>query len=325
MSDVVVNKIADLVVGEQCQMTLVVKSATARETRAKKPYLALEFFDGTDTISGNFWDWSTGNIPAVNAILDVFAKVTEWQGNKQLNITALKTNTMRHLAEFMPTSNNDIAETYRSAYALMSEVKDDTLRELALSILDEMRVLWTTVPGAKGVHHAYVGGTLVHSYSVAKIAGAIAEKIPEASYDLAVVGGMLHDLGKLYTYQINGIAIDLTTEGMMYDHIFIGAEFVGNFADSHLNTNDERVEAKISLLRHIILSHHGKLEYGSPVTPLCIEAYIVNVADQVDAAAEQIRAASTKCNNDIWTDKIFTLSNRPHISTTYVEKVMAST
>lgn len=312
-------KISELELNQVYDITLVVKSATAKETRAKKPYLALEFYDGIDTINGNYWDWTTGNIPAVNTILDVRAQVTEWQGNKQLTVKSMVTNTTKVLADFMPDSGINISDIYKDAYSLLSEVKDDTLREIALSVLEDLRELWITVPGAKQVHHAYVGGTLVHSYSVARLAGAIATTVPEANWDLCVVGGMLHDLGKLFTYTINGISIDMTSNGRLYEHLFIGAEFIGNFADSHVNTDNPYVYAKVRLLRHIILSHHGSLEHGSPVTPQCIEAYIVHHADSLDATIEQIRVAGEKAGEARWSDKIYTLNNRPHLTPLYVD------
>ena len=315
-------KIKDFATNDMVETALVVMSATARETKAKKPYLTLELFDGTDRIIGNYWDWSTGNIPAVNAILDVLAQVTEWQGTKQLNIKALKTNTTKQLADFSPNSGFDIAETYKDAYALMSEVRDDTLRTIALAVLEELRPSWITVPGAVSVHHNYVGGTLVHSYGVATKAKALAEVTEGANVDLAIVGGMLHDLGKLFTYRINGVNIDKTANGNLYEHIFMGAEFIGNFAESHVDTEDPYVYGKIRLLRHIILAHHGVLEYGSPVTPQCIEAYIVHFADNLDATNEQIRVATKAAADSIWTDKLWPLSNRPHLTHRYTADIM---
>lgn len=317
-------KIKDLTVGTTCDITLVVKSATARETRAKKPYLALELFDGVDTIPANYWDWTSGKLPPVNAILDVNAQVSEWQGRPQLNVKTLRENTTRHLAEFMPASDNDIAGVYKDAYALLSSVNDDMLRELALGILEELQGSWLTVPGAKGIHHAYIGGTLVHSYSVARLAAAIALEVPEANVDLCVVGGMLHDIGKLFSYRMSGIVIENTDDGMLYDHIFMGAEFVGNYAEAHVDTDSYANMKKLQLLRHIILSHHGALEYGSPVTPQCIEAMIVNHADGIDACAEQVRAAARKVPNNIkWTERIYTLNNRPQLTPNYVESIMS--
>ena len=317
-------KIAELEVGKTCDITLVVKSATARETKAKKPYLALEFYDGTDSIAGNYWDWTSGNIPDVNSILDVTAQVSEWQGKKQLNVKTLRRNTTKHISEFAPASCHDLSSVYMEAYSLLSEVTDDTLRDLSMSIFDELRSAWLTVPAAKGVHHAYVGGTLVHSLSVAKIAKALANEIPEANVDLCVVGGMLHDLGKLFTYKMDGVVIGMTDDGQLYDHIFMGAEFVGNFAEAHINTDDYFTIKKLQLLRHIILAHHGKLEYGSPVVPQCIEAMIVNHADSLDSSAEQIRAAARKLTENVrWTERIYTLNNSSQLTPAYVQYIMS--
>lgn len=316
-------KIADLTTNDTVEITLVVISATARETKSHKPYLALEFFDGTDRINGNYWDWVSGNIPAVNSILDVTAQVTEWQGTKQLNIKSLRTCTTRQLADFAPTSEYDIATTYKDAYALMSDVKDDTLRTIALAVLEELRPMWITVPGAINVHHNYIGGTLIHSYNVALKAKALAEVTEGANVDVAVVGGMLHDLGKLFTYTMNGVSVEMTANGRLYEHLFMGAEFIGNFADNHVNTDDPYVYGKVRLLRHIILSHHGELEYGSPVTPQCIEAYIVHYADAVDATNEQLRVATKAAKETTnWTEKLWPLNNRPHLTHRYVSDLM---
>ena len=316
-------KIRELKVNQIVTITLVVKSASARETKAKKPYLQLEFFDGVDTISGNYWDWDGTNIPQANTVLDVKAQVTEWQGTKQLNVKGMITNTDIPLSAFTPSSDIDVNEVYNNAYALITEVKDDFLRSITLAILEELHNKWLTVPGAKGVHHAYTAGTLIHSYSVACIAKAIAEHTSGANVDLCIVGGMLHDLGKLYTYTLNGVTIDMTDEGMLYGHVFMGAEFIGNYAESHYKM-DETCMLKLEMLRHIILAHHGKLEYDSVTVPLSIEAHIVYHADAIDAAAEQVRSQSAKVGNAKWTDRIWPLENRPHLTTQYVAEVMKS-
>ena len=117
-------KIRELEVNQMVTIPLVVMSATVKETKAKKPYLVLELYDGTDTINGNYWDWRGVNVPPKNTVLDVHAQVTEWQGTKQLNIKSMTTNTEIPLIDFMPSSGVDITETYKNAYALMSDVKD---------------------------------------------------------------------------------------------------------------------------------------------------------------------------------------------------------
>ena len=315
-------KIKDMAINQTIsEAALVVVSATARETKTKKPYLQLELYDGTDTIQGMYWDWATGNIPGKNAVLSVSGQVTEYAGSKQLNIKKLSTNTEHHLSEFEPSSGYDIGEIYKQAYECTLEVRDNFLRNITLAILEQLNDKWLLVPGARSVHHAFVGGTFVHCLSVAKIARAISRQIPDSNEDLCFIGGLLHDLGKLFTYRLNGITIEMTDEGMLYDHTFMGAEFIGNFAEEYANEPADL--SKLELLRHIILSHHGLLEYGAAVPPMCIEAHIVHAADGVDASTQQIIEQSAKLGNVKWTDRIYTLGNRPQLTTQYVKEVFS--
>lgn len=316
-------KINELEIGKLCTITLVVVSATARETRAKKNYLALEFFDGTDSIVGNFWDWSGKNIPDKNAILNVAAQVTEWQGVKQLNVKSLTTNTDLKLSDFMPNSGVNIEAVYNQAIAMLMNTEDPFLKALGLGVLGELKPLWLEAPSAVSIHHAYVAGTLIHSVSVTTIAMAMANVLPEANMSLVTVGALLHDLGKLYSYRINGVVCELTDEGLLYEHSFIGAEFVGNFAETHELIHSARDEIKLAMLRHIILSHSGRCEYGAAVPPSSVEAHIVHHADSVDAIVEQIRDTSKKATRGKWTNRIWALDNRPQLTPAYVQGIMA--
>lgn len=318
-------KIKDQKMGSKCTIPLVVISATARKTKAGKPYLQMEFFDGTDSITGNYWDWAGKVIPEKNSILNVNAQLTEYLGTPQLNIKSMTTNTELHISEFTPNSGIDIGATYLEAYEMASNVTDDFLRELTLTILDQLKHLWVTAPGANTIHHAYTAGTLIHSVSVAKIAKALAEVIPDSFIELATVGGLLHDVGKLFGYRINGIVCEMTDEGLLYEHTFLGAQFINNFAEENNLLKDEKDEAKLELLCHIILSHHGKREYGAAVPPSSLEAHIVHQADALDAAAEQIRVESEKVGRVKWTERIWALENRPHITTQYTNAVYHNT
>ena len=317
-------KIKDIAnTNEVITIALVVLNATARETKAKKPYLQLELFDGFETINGNYWDWVSGKVPEINTILNVTAQVSTWMGTKQLNIKALNINNEMQISDFAPESGYNIDEIYDEALKATEEVSDTFLQSLAKALLTTLSSKWKKIPGAKQVHHAFVGGTLVHSLSVAKIAKAISSAIPQSNDDLCFVGGLLHDLGKLYSYKLNGISIDMTITGQLYDHTFMGAEFVGNFVDNNFFDMDEQDEQKVRLLRHIILSHHGELEYGAAVPPQCIEAHIVHSADNIDASVQQVIEHSRKVGEAMWTDRIYTLGNKPHLTPRYVEAIFS--
>ena len=305
--------IAGMVVGSKISTPLVVTAATARKTKAGKDFLTLELYDGTEGITGNYWDWGGVNIPALNSILDVTGQVTEYLGQKQLNISSIKTNASLVLAEFAPKSTFDLAQAYKDCYALASDIKHDLLRQVCWEALERLKLEWLTAPGAKTIHHAYIGGTLVHTASVATIAKAIASAMPQANVDLATAGALLHDIGKLWTYEMDGLVVNMTAAGMLYDHLYIGAKYIEDLAMSLASDNDKAI---VQLLVHIILSHHGRQEYGSVVPPMCIEAHIVHAADLLDADQEQIRTAASKAPG-MFTDKIWTMDNKPQVTPKY--------
>jgi len=313
--------ISELEVGQQYSLTLAVLSASIRETKAKQAFLALELYDGKEKITGNLWNWDGKYFPEKNSVVTLTAVVTEWQGSKQLNIKNILKDENTPITDFMPQSPSDIDEAFSEAYNLAQEISDTTLRSLCTVILKDMATQWRITPGAISIHHAYAAGTLIHSLSVAKIAKNIALQIPEANVDLSSAGGLLHDVGKLLAYKLDVVSYEMTDEGKMFDHLILGANLIIDYA-KHLDFwNNGTEEEKINLLCHIILSHHGKLEYGSPVTPMCLEAYIVHYADMIDATAEMIRTAAEKKTTEKWTDKIWVLDNKPHINSKYTKVI----
>ena len=310
----------DLDVNDVAAVPVIFKSVSARETKTKKPYLQVSMFDGTTSIDGNYWDWSGKAMPDTGvSVYTATGQMTTYQGNKQFTIKGITTNTELDISDFAPASSNDLNIVFKDAYAFISDVvKDDFLRDITLTALDVEMDKWLKVPGAVSIHHAYVGGTLIHCLSVAKIAYAISKEIPIANQDLCIVGGMLHDIGKLYTYDFNGAAIIMTPQGKMFEHLTLGAMIIKDIAIEHVTIKKNNNFDKLDLLTHIILSHHGDLENGAVTTPQCIEAQIVHSADMLDATAEVIRSASIT-TSDMWTDKVWTMHNRPAINHNYIK------
>ena len=315
-------RIKDLPNSGTINMQLVLISGAVKMTKTNKPYLAATFFDGFESINANYWDWTSEKVPTTNLVYNVSATVTEWQGSKQLTLNSLSVDTQVDVAVFMPKSDYDIEVVYKDLYAMALDINDDLLRNITLQILDSHMSAWYSVPGAKSVHHAYVGGTLVHSLAVAQIAVGMCRYTPAANVDLVTAGAILHDVGKLLTYKFDGVTITNTYLGALYDHTYLGARLVERAAEPFCQGIPER-EMKLAQLIHIILSHHGNREWGAVVSPLSIEAHIVHKADHLNANVETIVETSNKSTDDTWTDKIWYLDNMPHLNPKHVRAVMA--
>lgn len=307
-------KIANMEPGNTYECPLAVASASSRTTKTGKPYLTMELFDGTEAITCNYWSWSGESMPKQNTVYNFKVECSMYMGHKQLTCRKVTANTTDLLEDFMPQGPKDVAQCFQDAYAMISDLEDDFFRVLGLGLFENLQAQWLHVPGAKSIHHAYMGGTLVHSLSVARLAKAMAEQTDDAWVDLCVIGGLLHDIGKLFTYELNGLAIDYTEEGQLFDHIFIGANLVGNYAFEDNLVYNEFDELKLQMLQHIILSHHMKKEFGSPVTPRCIEAWIVAHADGLDAVCEAIRTSAAKVGEERFTEPIWSAGNLSHFT-----------
>lgn len=311
-------KIRDLAVGSTITIDLLVKNAITKYTKppGNKPYLWMELTDGSDVIQANGWDHGAATPPNKNDILTVVATVGEWAGNKQLTVKSYSVNTELTVAAFAPQGDFDLETYVQEARALIQEVQNPHVKGILTRVFNENAALWKTIPSAKGIHHAFVAGNLKHSVDVAIKARAIAKTMPRVNIDLCIAGGLLQDLGKLWTYELNGAVIDMTLRGQMIEHIMIGAIEL----EKYRTEENSRV---VDLLQHIISSHHGQLEYGSPTTPLFLEAWIVCAADGLDAKTQVIYELDAKAKpGDIQLDKSYVLNNRQMLSISYVEEVM---
>jgi 3'-5' exoribonuclease len=301
-------------VGGKATIDLLVLSSSIRLTTNKKPYLDMMLSDGTDKISAKKWDWNISGKPEVGTVVTINADVTEWAGNKQLTASSVNRST-KGPEEFAPKGDFDIDEYYHEHLRhLITAIDNRTLRITTRKIFEDFKVRWLTSPAATGVHHAYLAGNLKHCVDVAKIARAIAGEIPGCNADLCIAGGLLHDVGKLFVYELNGSVINYTDYGHLLEHIIGGVVILDRYR------TEENSEI-ITLLQHIIAAHHGKLEFGSPVTPKFLEAWIVSYADDIDAKANIIQRVNRGCESK-FTEKEWALNNSAMLSQRYIESVM---
>lgn len=306
-------RIKDLTVGDKATIDLLVLSSSIRLSTNKKPYLDMMLSDGIDKISAKKWDWNTSSKPEVGTVVTINADVTEWAGNKQLIASSVSRSAKRP-EEFAPKGDFDIDEYKAKLDMLLHDMENKMLKELVTNIFNDYRDRWETAPAATHVHHAYLAGTFQHSIDTAIIAKAIATNIDGCNIDLCVAGALLHDVGKLFVYELKGSVINYTEYGHLLEHIIGGIVILEKY-------RTEENSELITLLQHIIAAHHGKLELGSPVTPKFLEAWIVSHADDIDAKANIIQRINRNCN-DKFTEKEWTLNNSAMLSQRYIASVM---
>lgn len=273
--------------GDDITETYLCKSKSSGVAKNGKTFYSLVLQDKTGTIDGKIWELSNAieHFEAMEYV-KLSAKVTSFNNKPQLNIrqTRRAEEGTYDIADYMPISKFDIDEMFKELLALIDSVKDESLKTLLKSFFVEdanFVKAFKMSSAAKSMHHAFVGGLLQHTLSVARIADFLAGFYPIMNRDLLVTAAICHDIGKvkeLSEFPVN----DYTDPGNLLGHIVIGAMMVKEKADE-INGFDETLKNN---LVHCILAHHGKLEYGSPEKPKIIEAVALSFADDTDAKLE---------------------------------------
>jgi 3'-5' exoribonuclease len=203
--------------------------------------------------------------------------------------------------DFLPQYSGDIERVMDDIREFKSRVKHSALRRLLDSFFDDKDFvkLMGIAPAAKRVHHAYLGGLAVHTLSVLRLLNNILSAYDFLDADLLITAGILHDVGKIHEYAYKR-HIDVSDEGRLLGHIMIGSEMV---ADRIAQIRDFPSDLKLKLL-HMILSHHGEAEWGSPKQPLFPEALVLHFADNLDAKMEMMKQVVDKHRgeNKQWSD-----------------------
>lgn len=305
--------IAEMKVGSNITVDLLVKESQIKHTRAGKPYLYMVLSDGKEDVKAQDWDFGDNEPPAKGTVVNMSVSVGEYMGNKQL-----KVNTITHsdvpVHTFAPQGNVNVEGYAMAARALIEDISNVHLRQIVQNVFNDNKDYWKVAPAASGIHHAYIAGLLQHTVDVTSRAKAIAKLTTGCNVDLVVAGAMLHDMGKLWTYELNGALIERSHRGMMLEHIVLG--IIG--LEKYRTEENSKV---LDLLQHIISSHHGVREYGSPTTPMFVEAVIVNYADGVDAKTKTIMEANEKAKGDL-TDRLWTMENNQMFTQSYIADIM---
>jgi 3'-5' exoribonuclease len=284
--------ISNLKPGDKLNQFFLIKRKERRRTRTGKDYLDLSLADRTGTLAAKIWSEAVDQFDPLFAegqFAGIAGRVETYQDEPQLTIERIKG--IEHLSPeqldlagfnpdlLVPTSSLELPSLWNQLLLWVEkEIHNPALREMTLFLLTSHEEQWTQWPAAKIYHHAYKGGLLEHTYGVVQLAREVIKLYPELNQDLVLAGAVLHDIGKLK--ELEGfLSAHNTYAGQLVGHLILGWEMIREAAQG-FSWDDPKL---LINLEHIILSHHGQLEFGSPVLPQTREALIVNILDDMDA------------------------------------------
>ncbi|MBY6024305.1 3'-5' exoribonuclease YhaM [Priestia aryabhattai] len=296
-------------VGEQVDLYFLIKSSTRGIASNGKPFLTVILQDKTGDIEAKLWDVSPEDEEtyAAEKIVKVAGEVMNYRGRNQLkvrNIRPAQPQDGVRVSDFLevaPLSREEMVEYITQS---IFEMKNSNIQRMTRHLLNKYQSEFLEYPAATKNHHEFVSGLAYHVVSMLKLAKAFADLYPSLNRDLLYSGVILHDLGKVF--ELSGpVSTTYTVQGNLLGHISIMVNEIGKTAEE-LGIEGEEV----MLLQHMVLSHHGKEEWGSPKKPLIKEAEMLHLIDNVDAKMNMLDRALDKTKPGEYTERIFALDNR---------------
>lgn len=268
-----------------------------------KPYLSLTLIDKSGSVDAKVWDNAeqASSLFSDGDYVKVRAKATTYNGNIQLRISRIKAIDADQVNPefFFPTTSFDVGEMLSELRGIVESLENENIRKLLLLFLDDEEFLsvYKRTPAAKNIHHPFLGGLLEHTLSLMNVARLLCSHYEQIDFSMLAAGVFLHDIGKTRELEFER-GTGYSDEGRLVGHITIGIEILN---ERIAQIPDFPEDLKV-LLKHMILAHHGTLEFGSPKRPKIIEAHVLSVIDDLDArmnSFSEILAKETK--NSRWT------------------------
>ncbi|MBX3039681.1 MAG: HD domain-containing protein [Bdellovibrionaceae bacterium] len=255
-----------------------------------RPFMTLLLGDASGQLDGRAWDnvenlsreVETGDIVKIKGAIQIF------QNRKQLVIHRMEkvdASTV-NFDDFIPKSSKNPEDLFAELLKIVKSMSNPSLRQLTLDTLEdpEIRPLFLRAPAAKSIHHAWIGGLLEHVLSITKTMEFMAIHYPFLNRDLLIFGAVFHDIGKVWELSWDQ-GISYTNRGRLIGHMEMACELIDRKSAKILGFDSELRD----ICKHIVLSHHGKLEYGSPKRPKFLEAMIVAMVDDLDSKMSTVK------------------------------------
>ena len=295
--------VADLQADQTITSFFLVCEKELRNTREGKPFLRLELGDRTGTVEARLWENAEEASAAVERddFVKVQARVELYRNKTQLSLDRLRRATAEEIdpGDFFPHTTQDVEQLYARLREFAASIANPWLRGLCQSVIEDPSIVpgLKRAPAAKTMHHAFLGGLLEHIVSLCTLCRSVATCYPEADPDLLLTGAILHDIGKIDELFYDR-SFGYTDQGHLLGHIVMELELLTKKMDAI-----EGFPPPLkTLVQHLIVSHHGRYEFGSPKLPLFREALMLHYLDDLDSKLAAVRAAlaSDKGDGD-WT------------------------
>lgn len=296
-------------VGDQVELFLLIKNSTKGIASNGKPFLTLILQDQSGEIEAKLWDANEEDEKnyAPQSIVKILGDVQNYRGKSQLKIRQIrKTNPADNvkLEDFLETAPLSQDQMVSKLTQYIFDMKNPNIQRITRHLIKKHQKAFLEFPAATKNHHEFVSGLAYHVVSMLDLAKAIADLYPSLDRDLLYAGVILHDMGKVM--ELSGpISTVYTLEGNLLGHITIMITEIGKAAEE-LGINGEEV----LILQHLVLSHHGKAEWGSPKPPLVKEAEILHYIDNLDAKMNMLDRALERVKPGEFTERVFALDNR---------------
>ena len=295
---------------DNVEFTAMISHVVAGKTNGahKSNYLSITFQDDTDIIDAKLWNANEKQMKelVVGCVVRGKGDIIKYGQNRQMKIISIddiSTNEHQQI-QFLQKAPLDEDEMSEQLYQYIKKISNMKIYSIVKSLYDEHIEKLKIYPAASKNHHEYVSGLAYHTLSMLKVGEALINVYPQLNKDLIYGGILLHDLGK--TVELSGPVVPTyTMEGKLLGHISIAQAMIKETAEK-LNITGEEV----TLLQHIVLSHHGKNEFGSPVLPQIREAEIVSFIDNIDARMNMIDKLLETVEPGDFSKRTFSLENR---------------
>ncbi|MER1989494.1 3'-5' exoribonuclease YhaM [Solibacillus sp. FSL R5-0449] len=303
------NGITKLQPGEQVDQYLLIKEAKKGVTTVGKPFMSLILQDRSGDIEAKLWDTNEEheNLYRAQVIVKVGGEIHDYRGKNQLRVKQIRPARDEEgvqISDLLPTSAVPKEQLFEELTQYFFQIQNPNISRITRNLTKKYQDQLLIYPAATKNHHDYASGLLDHVVSMLKLSEAICDLYPTLNRDLLYAGVILHDIGKVI--ELSGpVGTMYTVEGNLLGHISIMVNEIGQAA------NELKIEGEeVMLLQHLVLSHHGKEEWGSPKKPMIQEAEILHYIDNIDAKMNMLTRALDKTKPGEFTERLFPLDNR---------------